>query len=110
MLPLHQRRVFQAEAAGLEPANACCVNCFQDSILIQPDDFRLLSCGSWNRTNGLLRPPLRGGARSQASLPAATAPDHICISDTRHLPWFAIKFGEQDLNLHHRVQSPAACR
>ena len=43
MLPLHQRRVFEAEAAGLEPANARCANCFQDSILIQPDDFRYQS-------------------------------------------------------------------
>ena len=45
-----------------------------------------------------------------AELPAATAPDHICISDTRRSSRFAVKFGEQDLNLHHRVQSPAACR
>jgi hypothetical protein len=41
--------------------------CFQDRLLIQPDDFRPLSCGSWNRTNGLL-------VQSQASLPTATVP------------------------------------
>ena len=25
--------------------------CFQNKFLIQPDDFRSLNCGSWNRTN-----------------------------------------------------------
>ena len=32
------------------PQVACATDCFQDSVLIRPDDFRL-SCGSWNRTN-----------------------------------------------------------
>ena len=50
--------------------------CFQDRFLIQPDDFRASSSGGWNRTNGLL-------VQSQASLPAATAPDHRFIEDTR---------------------------
>jgi hypothetical protein len=77
--------------------------CFRDRFLIRPDDFRLPSSGGWNRTNALL-------VQSQASLPAATAPDHVCISDTHHSSRFTVKFGEQDLNLHHRVQSPAACR
>ena len=38
---------------------AIATGCFQNSVLIQPDDFRPLSCGSWNRTNGLLRPTYR---------------------------------------------------
>ena len=45
--------------------------CFRDRLLIQPDDFRCVarqSSGGWNRTNGLL-------VQSQASLPAATAPE-----------------------------------
>ena len=32
------------------PQVACATDCFQDSVLIRPDDLRL-SCGSWNRTN-----------------------------------------------------------
>jgi hypothetical protein len=48
------------------PQAVCAAACFQDRFLIQPDDFRA-SCGSWNRTNGLL-------VQSQASLPTATVP------------------------------------
>jgi hypothetical protein len=32
------------------PQAALATDCFQDSVLIRPDDFRS-SCGSWNRTN-----------------------------------------------------------
>lgn len=45
--------------------------CFQDRLLIRPDDFRISSSsGGWNRTNGLL-------VQSQASLPTATTPESI---------------------------------
>ncbi len=54
------------------PQAACAATCFQDRLLIQPDDFRLSSCGSWNRTNGLL-------VQSQASLPTATIPHRSCF-------------------------------
>ncbi len=64
-----------AEAVGLEPTSGLAADCFQDSVLIRPDDFRSSSCGSWNRTNGLL-------VQSQASLPTATTPHHSC-STTR---------------------------
>ena len=77
------------------PQVACATDCFQDSVLIRPDDFRL-SCGSWNRTNiktfRASRPTVRrsrkmlfssGGRnrtyglliQSQASLPTATTPE-----------------------------------
>jgi hypothetical protein len=59
-----------AEAVGLEPTSDHVATCFQDRLLIQPDDFRSSihkSCGSWNRTNDLL-------VQSQASLPTATVP------------------------------------
>ena len=62
--------------------------CFQNRVLIQPDDLRPLSCGSWNRTNGLL-------VQSQASLPAATVPHCHCslFNDTHCGAWFAESCG-----------------
>ena len=52
--------------------------CFRDRPLIRPDDFRTNlpapSCGSWNRTSGLL-------SQSQASLPAATVPQSRSAKD-----------------------------
>lgn len=71
----------------------------EDGLLIQADDGRPLSCGSWNRTNGLL-------VQSQASLPAATTPESIATSTRVHV----IELGEKDLNLHDLVQSQAAYR
>jgi|HubBroStandDraft_6_1064221.scaffolds.fasta_scaffold03777_4 hypothetical protein len=53
--------------------------CFRDRLLIRPDDFRCLfcpSCGSWNRTSGLL-------SQSQASLPTATVPQ-CSVKDVCH--------------------------
>jgi hypothetical protein len=32
---------FEAEAVGLEPTSRDATDCFQDSVLIRPDDFRL---------------------------------------------------------------------
>ena len=90
----------QAEAEGLEPPSRVdATDCFQDSVLIQPDDFRklrglesnqhpersecpvlplddpavvvLASSGGRNRTYGLL-------VQSQASLPTATTPECLC--------------------------------
>ena len=53
--------------------------CFQDRLLIRPDDFRIgSSSGGWNRTNGLL-------VQSQASLPAATTPKSIAYSTRAQL-------------------------
>ena len=42
-----------AEAVRLELTSDQVATCFQDRLLIQPDDFRPfdLSCGGWNRTN-----------------------------------------------------------
>ncbi len=83
-------RMCKAEAVGLEPTIPIHRDtCFRDRLLIRPDDFPaamrfvlcriaaefcqrqraqpLTSCGGWNRTSGLL-------IQSQASLPAATAP------------------------------------
>ena len=74
--------------------------CFQDRLLIQPDDFRICSSsGDWNRTNGLL-------VQSQASLPAATTPESIAHSTRANVG----ELGEKDLNLHDLVQSQAAYR
>ena len=74
--------------------------CFQDRLLIQPDDFRICSSsGGWNRTNGLL-------VQSQASLPAATTPESIASPTRANV----VELGEKDLNLHDLVQSQAAYR
>ena len=62
----------------LELTSGRAATCFQDKLLIQPDDLRIphfpfripKSSGGWNRTNDLL-------VQSQASLPAATAPDRL---------------------------------
>ena len=82
------------------PQVAFATDCFQDSVLIRPGDFRS-SCGSWNRTNittfRASDPTVRrsrncsfssGGRnrtyglliQSQASLPTATTPEWVCIS------------------------------
>jgi hypothetical protein len=84
---------------GLEPTSGTeAATCFRDRLLIRPDDFPAVggsffaelpqrlcqrrcgqpptNCGGWNRTSGLL-------IQSQASLPAATAPQffhHGCVS------------------------------
>ena len=90
---LHQGRVLcrrAAEAVGLEPTSGSAATCFQDRLLIRPDDFRAsTSSGGWNRTNGLL-------VQSQASLPAATTPDRFpcdtrCVVRSR-------KLGEKESN------------
>ena len=59
------------------------------------------SCGSWNRTNGLL-------VQSQASLPTATTPDRLWINDTIVVFRFAFQLGEKDLNLHLLLQRQVA--
>lgn len=61
---------------GLEPTSGFqAATCFQDRLLIRPDDFRRVkSSGGWNRTNGLL-------VQSQASLPTATTPDRVSSRD-----------------------------
>ena len=58
----------EAEGVRLELTSGSAATCFQNRVFIQPDAFRLSSSGGWSRTNGLL-------VQSQASLPAATAPD-----------------------------------
>lgn len=59
----------------LELTSGNAATCFQDRVFIQPDAFRSSSSGGWSRTNGLL-------VQGQASLPAATAPDQSCCSDS----------------------------
>ena len=36
---------------GLEPTSRRATTCFQDRLLIRPDDFRPRAAGGWNRTN-----------------------------------------------------------
>jgi hypothetical protein len=59
------------------------------------------SCGSWNRTNGLL-------VQSQASLPTATVPHHSCFHDTRACVWFTLSCGGRNRTCGLLVQSQAS--
>ena len=83
--------------------------CFQNRLLIQPDDFRPLSCGSWNRTNGLLRPTYRSvpGVRrryqQQLFRIDMTYERHSLVARVHEL-------GEKDSNLHNLLQRQAAYR
>src|SRR5262249_52796087 len=91
----------KAEAVGLEPTSGS----FGPPPVFKtgPSSSRMTSTttrsGGWNRTNGLL-------VQSQASLPAATAPDRFPPETTRT----TFQFGEKDSNLHPLVQSQAAYR
>ena len=52
---------------------------FKTGSSSEPDDFRpVASCGSWNRTNGLL-------VQSQASLPTATVPQWLLLCSTTRM-------------------------
>ncbi len=68
----------KAEGEGLEPPNGSRRRLFSRQVPHPAGCLPSASCGSWNRTNGLLRPTLRVGARSQASLPTATVPHRRC--------------------------------
>ena len=61
----------------------------------------VVSCGSWNRTNGLL-------VQSQASLPTATTPHRSCFNDKITCAWFASSCGGRNRTCGLLVQSQAS--
>jgi hypothetical protein len=60
-----------------------------------------ISSGGWNRTNGLL-------VQSQASLPAATTPDHSRFNGKQAHTWFASSCGGRNRTCGLLVQSQAS--
>ncbi len=69
--------------------------CFQDRLLIRPDDFRSCRSKKFRGLESNQRPPgSEPGATTSSSCPGM----------------FLTEFGEKDLNLHNLVQSQAAYR
>ena len=75
--------------------------CFQDRLLIQPDDFHL--------TDKKFR-ELESNQRPPGSEPGVTTGSNCPGSFVLHDTTSPSKFGEKDLNLHRLVQSQAAYR
>jgi hypothetical protein len=82
--------------------------CFRDRLLIRPDDFRKVP------GVGIEPTPSTTTASRRCPEPGVTTSSNCpgISLHKRHATLIAVRgqFGEQDLNLHHRVQSPAACR
>ena len=101
------------------PQSAAADTCFQDRLLIRPDDFRPMNqapgvgiepTASWFSSVFLPPSPLLPRYRSAGSvaLPTATTPDRLWINDTTVLLRFAFQLGEKDLNLHLLLQRQVA--
>ena len=63
----------KAEGEGLEPPSGPCRHLFSRQVPHPAGCLPCASCGSWNRTNGLL-------VQSQALLPTVTVPHRTCTT------------------------------
>ena len=85
----------KAEAVRLELTSGVAATCFQDRLLIRPDDFRSCRSKKLRELESNQRPPgSEPGATTSSSYPG------MCFRE----------FGEKESNLHSLVQSQAAYR
>jgi hypothetical protein len=103
-----QDRIVSAEVEGLEPPSGRAADCFQNSVLIQSDDFR----PKLRELESNQRPPVsETGVTTNSNYPASFC---SALQDANHTFVFALssvfstKLGEKESNLHHLVQSQVA--
>ncbi len=114
---LLDHKPLSAEAVGLEPTiRLWRTTCFQNRLLIRPDDFQNSSCGMrvrFSQATFLRTEKLRGlesNQRPPGSEPGVAyqqqPPRSVSIPDSR----IAERFGEEDSNLRRLLQRQAAYR
>jgi hypothetical protein len=90
----------EAEAVGLEPTNGHAATCFQDRLLIQPDDFR---CKLRELESNQRPPGSEPGVTTNSDYPAS-----ISLYDTHDIERFAGSCEGRNRTCELLVQSQAS--